>query len=214
MMRKLIGLLVVVILVAVVWLQRERVLAFFSDDDKAAAQTKLEPTPELAEAAELKLQDLKEGRSEEIALHAVELQSLLRYKFIQLLPAFVNSPEVELKDGKIEIKAQVPVDHLPSISELGEAAAFLPDTAEVGLTGSLLPLDSGRVALSIEDVSVARIPLPDRLTPKALKQLGRKNEPGLAANALALPLPPGVASAFLRSDSLVLTSHRVSRSQH
>jgi hypothetical protein len=95
------------------------------------------------------------------------------------------------------------VERLPQLSELGEAAAFLPDTTEVGVTGQLLPLRAGRVALAVDQVRAARIPLPKRLVPGALRKLGRKAEPGLPADALALPLPPGVDAAYVRGDSLV-----------
>ena len=111
-------------------------------------------------------------------------------------------------------EARVPVDRLPSISEIGDAAAFLPDTAEVALTGRLLPLDEGRVALSIQEVKAARIPLPQRLVPRALQRLGRRDEPGLPRNALALPLPKGASSAYLDSDSLVLIGRSVQRSRN
>ena len=209
-MGKLIGFLFLVMVLAVGWLQRDRLRAWFGRAD-AVTEAEIQPSPQLAEIAEAKLESLTEGRSASIALHAAELESLLRYRFIQLLPAFVASPRIELEHGRIEVKARVPVDHLPTLSELGEAASFLPDTADVGVTARLLPLDSGRVALSIESVSAAGIPLPDRLVPKALSQLGRRNEPGLPRNAVAVPLPPGIAAAYLRGDSLVLTTLPVSR---
>jgi hypothetical protein len=53
-------------------------------------------------------------------------------------------------------------------------------------------------------VSAQRFPLPARLVPGALERLGRTDEPGLPPDAIALPLPPGVAAAYVRRDSLVL----------
>jgi hypothetical protein len=212
-MSKLIGFVLLVLVLAVGWLQRDRLRGWFGRD-ATVAEVGIQPSPQLAAIAEAKLEALKEGSSSSIALHAAELESLLRYRFIQLLPAFVDSPRIALEDGKIEVNARVPVDRLPSVSELGEAASFLPDTTDVGVSARLLPLDSGRVALSIESISAAGIPLPDRLVPKALIQLGRRSEPGLPRNAVAVPLPPGIAAAYVRGDSLVLTTLPVSRSHN
>jgi hypothetical protein len=209
----LLVLLALVVVAAVAWTQRDRLRSWFGGAE-AQAETEVRPSPELAQIAEAKLDDLNTGRTSTISLRAVELESLLRYRYIQLLPAFVDSPQIVLHNGSIEVKARVPVDRLPAVSELGEAASFLPDTTELGLKARLLPLDGGRIALSIERVSAAGIPLPDRLVPNALKQLGRKNERGLARNAVALPLPPGVASAYLSGDSLVLTAQPGQRSHN
>ena len=205
-------LLLLIVVAGLAWTQRARLLSWFGDE--AQAETKMLPSPELARIAEAKLDDLNEGRASSISLRAVELESLLRYRYIQLLPAFVDSPQLVLNNGTIEVKARVPVDRLPAVSELGEAASFLPDTTELGLRARLQPLDKGRIALSIERVSAAGIPLPDRLVPNALKQLGRKNEPGLARNAVALPLPPGVTAAYVSADSLVLTGQSGQRSHN
>ena len=103
------------------------------------------------------------------------------------------------------------MDKLPRVEELGEAATFLPDTSELTLTGSLLPLDSGRIAVAVNQVTAAKIPLPRRLIPGALRRLGRTDEPGLPADALALRLPFGASGAYIRNDSLVLLRRAESR---
>lgn len=214
-MRKLfVALLILVVLVFVGWTQRGRILAalFGGDAPSATAATNVEASPQLAQIAEAKLEQLRDGKVHRVAFHESELQSLLTYRFVQLLPAFVDSPRVMLKNGKIEVTGRVPVDQLPSIDELGDAAGFLPDTAELAMRGALLPLDNGRVGLSIEQVWAARIPLPERLVPRALERLGRKNEPGLPKNALPLPLPSGIGSARLERDSLILLATPAPRS--
>ncbi len=208
-------LLVLIVLVAAAWLLWAR---WFRQRPSApnaagpAAASRLAASPLLAESADAKLRYLKSGQATSIALHANELQSLLQYRFLQLLPAFVDSLQIDLAEDRIHVRARVPVERLPTISDLGEAASFLPDTAEIGLTGTLLPLDSGRVALAIDEVRAARIPLPQRLVPRALQRLGRRDEPGLPPAALALPLPPGAAAAYVRGDSLVLLAQPIPRS--
>ena len=214
-MGKLLLLLLLIGVAALAWMRRDRFLHRIKGEAAAVAEeTELQPSEALAEIAGAKLDNLKDGHAGSASFHSTELQSLLQFRFVQLLPAFVDQPVVELRDGQVEVTARVPVDRLPSISEIGEAAAFLPDTAEVALVGRLLPLDHGRVALSIQEVKAARIPLPDRLVPRALQRLGRRDEPGLPRNALALPLPKGADSAYLDSDSLVLIGKPVKRSRN
>ena len=197
------GLFFILVLAVVVFLNRDRITGGWNDLRGGKEDTELGATPELADVAANKLTNLRDGEVTSVALSEREVQSLLQFKFRQLLPAFVDSPRVELKDGKVTVSGRVPVDRLPQINELGEAAGFLPDTTEVGVTGQILPLSGGRVALAVDQVRAARIPLPRRLVPGALRKLGRKDEPGLPEDALAVRLPSGVDAAYVRGDSLV-----------
>jgi hypothetical protein len=202
-LKSIVGLVLALVVAGFLFLNRDRIESAWQDLRGGKQETELEPSAELAQTAADKLAQLKSGDSQAVALSQLEIQSLLQYKYRQLLPAFVDSPRVELNEGKIVVQARVPVERLPQLSELGEAAAFLPDTTEVGVTGQVLPLRTGRVALAVDQVRAARIPLPKRLVPGALRKLGRKDEPGLPADALALPLPPGADAAYVRGDSLV-----------
>jgi hypothetical protein len=202
-LKSLIGVLLVAVLAVFVFLNRDRISETWRGLRGAEVTAEPVPTQELADGAAHKLTQLRSGETGAVALSELELQSLLLYKYRQLLPAFVDSPRVQLEDGKIEVQARVPVERLPQLNELGEAAAFLPDTTELGVTGSILPLRDGRIALAVDQVRAARIPLPKRLVPGALRRLGRKDEAGLPADALSLPLPPGADAAYVRGDSLV-----------
>ncbi len=181
-----------------------------ADGDAAAGRSETEITARLAQTADRKLEALSRGQAQ-VALAEPEVQSLLQYRYAQLLPAFVDSPRVEFDGNRIRLRGRLPIDKLPRVNELGEAAAFLPDTTEVAVTGQILPLENGRIALAVDEVSAANIPLPRRLVPGALTRLGRKDEPGLPRDAVALPLPPGVGAAYVRNDSLVLLSRTMPR---
>jgi len=200
-MRKLLFLLLVGVIAGVAWMNRDQITALLGRHSPTGEAASLE----VAQQAEKKLQDLANGEADSVKLSSVEIQSLLNYRFVQVLPAFVDSPRIELEDGKIKVNARIPVDQLPEIGGLGDAAAFLPDTTDVGMTGRILPLGSGRIAIAIDEVNAASIPLPNRLVPPALRKLGRRNEPGLPQNALAVPLPPGAGSARVSGDTLVIT---------
>lgn len=193
---------VLAVAVAGAWLYRERLQTAWHE--LRGGDTVVQPSPELADEAGIKLDELGDGSRASASLSAAELESLLLYRYPGMLPAFLDSPRVELDDDRVRLRARMPLDMLPGTDGFGEVAAFLPDTADLLVSGRLLPLDSGRVAFAVDDVSAARVPLPSRLFPGALTRLGRRDEPGLPADAFAVRLPPGVAAAYIRRDSLVL----------
>lgn len=204
-MKRVVALVVLLALLAGAWLFRDRLLTMLPGGGDGV-ENGPQPTLALAEAAGEKLDGLRTGEQARTALSAIELESLLLFRYRGVLPAFMDSTQIELVQDQLQLRARVPVDKLPSVDGLAEAAAFLPDTTELTVTGRLLPLESGRVAFAVDQVSAARFPLPSRLVPGALTRLGRVDEPGLPPDAMALPLPSGVTSAYIRRDSLVLIS--------
>jgi hypothetical protein len=201
--RRTVVFVVLVAGLAAGWMFRDRLHTAWLDI-RGIRETEIVATPELAGSAQAKIDALQDGSAARVALSAAELQSLLVYRYQGALPGFLGAPAIELRDDGMQLRVRVPIDKLPNVEGLGEAAAFLPDTTELTVAGRLLPLDTGRVAFAVDDVSAQRFPLPARLVPGALERLGRTDEPGLPPDAIALPLPPGVAAAYVRRDSLVL----------
>jgi hypothetical protein len=203
--RRVVTLVILLVVVAAAFLFRDRLRTAWQDL-RGTGQDGQVASPELADGAERKLEALREGSSSQAVLSAVELESLLMFRYQGVLPGFLGAPGIELDGERLRLRARVPVDMLPDVEGLGAAAAFLPDTTELTVTGRLLPLQPGRAAFAVDDVSAQRFPLPRRLVPGALQRLGRRDEPGLPPDAMALPLPPGAASAYVRRDSLYLLS--------
>ena len=199
--------LVLVLVIAVfAFMFRDQLRAAWKGLRGETATEQHAPSQALADEAALKMTELRSGERESIALSEMELQSLLMYKYRELLPAFVDSPNVELNGDRIQVKGRVPIDRLPQVTELGQVASFLPDTTELEVTGRLLPLSGRRVALAVDQVKAARIPLPQRLISGALDRLGRKAEEGLPADAIAVRLPPGADAVYVRNDSIFFMS--------
>ena len=202
-LRRLIMLVILVALAGAAWLYRDRIVQAWREA-RGLREAPLVASEALAAAAAARIDSLTAGRLERAAFAEVELQSLLLYRYAGVLPGFVDSARVELDGDRMRLGGRVPLDRLPSGGALGDVAAVLPDTTELTLTGTVLPLDAGRVALGVDQVTAARIPLPRRIIPAALSRLGRTDEPGLPEDAIALRLPKGVSSAYVRNDSLVL----------
>jgi hypothetical protein len=203
-LRKVILLLVLLVLVGGAWLFRDQLRTAWRDFRGESGPE--QPSQELADAAARKLDDLGTGEAEQVALSGAELESLLRYTYAGALPTFLEQPRIELVGDQLRLRARVPMDKLPRMDGLPAAAAFLPDTAELMIAGKLIPLSAGRVGFAVDNVSAAQVPLPGRLVPPALQQLGRRDEPGLPQDAIGVALPGGVSSAYIRRDSLVLHS--------
>ncbi|HSK19916.1 MAG TPA: hypothetical protein VK912_12270 [Longimicrobiales bacterium] len=201
--RRVLGLLMVLLLLAGAWIFRDRIRTAWSDWRGGAEEVE-SPSAELAQGAQRKLDALGDGSTSSVSLSGVELESLILHSYRGVLPAFLDSPQVQLEGDRLRLRARVPIDKLPRVDGLSDAAAFLPDTTDLTVTGTLLPLESGRVGFGVDDVSAARVPLPDRFIAGALRRMGRRDEAGLPADAIAVRLPRGAATAYIRRDSLVL----------
>ena len=206
-LRRVVSLVVLAALVFLVWHFRSTILASwhrFRGEQSAVASS----SPVDAErSAQAKYAALAGARPPaRVALSEDELQALLRTRFAGVLPRWVDSARIQLVGEQVRLSGRVPVDHLPEVKSMGEVAGLLPDTTEVAVKGQVIPLGRGRVALAVDQVTAAHVPLPRRLIPQILAGLkqGRPGEAALPADALLLPLPRSIASAYVRNDSLIL----------
>lgn len=166
-----------------------------------------EPSLEIARSAEARIGELgATGPSVRVALSQLEVQSLMKYRYQVLLPPYLSEPEVYLRRSRVTFRARMPTDRLPRIEELAEVWPMLPDTTDIFVIGQVIPWHTGQAALVIGEIALThgRIPLPRRLVPGMLERLGRSDEPGLGPDAIVLELPPGVSTAYVHADSLVL----------
>jgi hypothetical protein len=203
---RLIFLVIAVAIAVAAWLYRDRLSAAWDAlrDQVPAAGAERVASPELAANARARIEAVTDGRAPGVSLTGDEIEALLRHEYAGLLPAYVDSPRVQIQGDRLRITARIPAERIPRTEGLDALLGFLPDTAEISASGQLIPLDDERVAFAINGLEAARVPLPDRLIAPLLQALGRRDEPGLASDAVAVPLPPGVRAAYVRADSLVL----------
>lgn len=191
----LIGLVLIVLVAVSAWIYGTRF-------GPAAELT--EVSPEAATSAEAKLERLRTN-SEPVRLSGVELTSLFRYRYPQALPGVVGTPSVSFSGDTVRMVGQLAADQLPNVKEVNAVRDFLPDTTAVVVTGQVQQLADSRASFQVTGVQVSGIPIPSRIYGSVLERLGRHDEPGLAPNAIAFPLPPGVGGARVEAGHLVLT---------
>ncbi|HEX6926388.1 MAG TPA: hypothetical protein VF167_13285 [Longimicrobiaceae bacterium] len=191
------ALLVLLLLVGgAAWLYRDS-LPFLGDSEP------VEVSPEAAEQAAEKLERLR-SEGEEIRLNSVEVSSLLRYRGSEWTPTVIRDPDVRMSGDTLVVAATIPTERIPSHPDLDRVRGLLPDSGRVELEGSLRMLDDGRVALAVEQVEFAGIPIPERYYAPMLERLGRSDEPGLAPDEMALTLPEGVSEVRVEEGYLIL----------
>lgn len=164
------------------------------------------PSPALADSVWQRIQGLQTaGEGSRLALGGREITSVLRYSLQGLVPEGVHDPEVSLQGGRMLLKARVALAAFPALPDLGSVLDLLPDTVDVELQASLLPFGEDAAALVVHSIDASRIPLPRRVIPDILRAMGRRDHPGLPPEALLVPLPAGLGSAYILTDSLVLS---------
>lgn len=164
-------------------------------------------SPELAARADEKLATLSQtGGPPRVALHEDELQSLVRYRWSGFLPPDVVDPRIGIGKGRLTLDGKVATARFGRVAELREILAFLPDTATLRAVTSFVPLDGDHVALEVHELGAAGVPVPESIIPAVLARFRGASVPGLAPNALAVPLPAGIRSVYVSGDSVVLVA--------
>lgn len=165
-----------------------------------------EADPALAEAAMLRYDAFAAGEgADSLVLRAAEVSSLLRHALPGIVPPGASHPTVRFEDGAALVRVEVALSALPRVPELEGILEMLPETVPLELRGVLEPRGPGELALRATGIEASRIPIPRRFFPSILEALGREDRPRLPADAVAVPLPPGVGSAYIAADRLVLT---------
>ena len=161
---------------------------------------------ELADSVLALVQGFRRGDGpDRLVLGDSELTSVLRYSVLGVVPEGVLNPEVMLEDGRVRMRARIALGAFPELPDLGPIIGILPDTLDVALQASLMPFGEGKAALLVHRVEASRIPLPRRLIPEILDAVGRTDQAGLPPEALLVKLPSGLGSAYILTDSLILS---------
>jgi hypothetical protein len=174
-------------------------------DPTAPAVPEAQATPELAERTLDLFERFRAGEAgDRLVLGGTELSAVVRYSLPGIVPRGITAPTIELDKGRVRLSARVAVEAFPDLPRLDQIIGLLPDTILIEIRGSLVPLDQRHMALLVDRLQAARIPIPTRLVAEVLKAFGRSRPASLPDDALEVPLPDGLRSAFVQRDSLVL----------
>lgn len=167
------------------------------------------PSREVAEAARARyVRLIQTGGPGEVRYDENELTSLLVHSLGERLPEGVSEPRVRLDGQEATISAFLDLNRIPTFPDLGEFLSFLPDTVDVAVSGALIPFEGPGAALMVNRINAGGVRLPRRVIAPLLESLGRTDQPGLPADAIQVPLPDGVRSAYVEEDRLVLVAGR------
>lgn len=166
------------------------------------------PSEALSNSALARVELFQKDGGPEMELSGAELTSLLRYTKPSALPSGVHDPTVVLEDGRARITAEVALADFPRLPDLGPVAGMLPDTVGLQFEGSIMGFGDRQAVLFVQGMEVAGVPLPRRLIPQVMTAVGRTDRPGLPREATTVPLPRGIASAYVVGDRLVLVADR------
>lgn len=159
-----------------------------------------------AEAAERKLERLR-TEGDTVHMSGVEFTSYIRFRMAnRFATGDVELPVVTFEGQTVKVAGRFPKDRIPpaQLRQLGRGADFVPDTADVGVDGTLRMLAPGRAALKVQSASFARIPVPRERYLTVLDRFGGMDEPGLERDEVAFQLPSGVGEARVENGMLVL----------
>ena len=192
-----------------VWLLWPRATARLTSQLVAPPAAASGVSADLAEAALDRFEAFRAGRAgERLAMSDAELSSVVRYAIPGILPPGVSEPEVTLDGGNLALSARVAIDGFPDLPALDQVVGMLPDTLSVRMEGELAQFGQESLTFRVRHIEAGRIPLPDRLIPRVLNALGRRSRDGLPRDALHVPLPSSISSAYVSEDSLVLVVGR------
>lgn len=163
-----------------------------------------EPSPELADEAMERYEELLRGERDEARFTPEELESLLRYRAANFLPDGAADPSVRLEGGEAAVTFRVGLERLPRLPELEGLREILPDSVQVGFRGLLLTLEGGNAIFLPRQIDVHAVPLPRRLHGRIFEVLNLPTGEDVPPGAVRVPLPPGVRSAYIEQDRLAL----------
>ena len=198
-MRNLLALIGLGALLFVGFKFRDRIPGPWQKKDAVAMQV----SPEAAQSAEEKLARMRSS-GDTVHLNSVEFTSYLRYRFKDQFTDQLDAPTVQFNGDTLTLNGRFPTERLPDSRETRTLREFLPDTADVRVRGHLRSLSEGRGAIRIDNVSVAKVPVPRDVYINALQRAGVPSEPGIGRDEYPFRLPPGVGSARVEGGELIL----------
>ncbi len=108
------------------------------------------------------------------------------------LPPSSTDVQAMVSGDELHVRAVVPLRDLGAAQALGPLASMLGQRDTVQLAGRVDLVRAGLAQLHVSQLRIGSLDLPSATIPRLIKQIRHTSPPGLAPDALALPLPPYV----------------------
>ena len=168
----------------------------------------VQPSPALSDLTMDRFEQMRWGElGDKLMLSSVEVSSVVRYAIPGMIPPGLLKPRVDFEEGQVRLSGLVVAREFPGLPKLDEIIGLLPDTMAVEMQGVIASLDQSYFSLIINKLWMVKIPMPSSLIPAILIAFGREGRKALPRNALLIPKPDGIGSAFVQGDSLLLSAN-------
>ncbi|HXY30795.1 MAG TPA: hypothetical protein VEI06_08790 [Gemmatimonadaceae bacterium] len=205
-------LVVVIVLAALAWSNRARILAWVhgvtgtqSPAPSAAADWEL-LTPEGADRAKKTIEKLAERSGPVFA--NVSPGDLVAYVFQELskqIPSSAQGTAAAVVGDQLLVRASMDINDLGGRDLLGPLASVFNDREPVEFGGTLAVVTPGIGEYRVSQLSVRDLSLPHPAIPKLLAKLDRTpRPPGVDDDALALVVPVHIGDVRIKNGKITL----------
>ena len=198
---RILGCLGLLLLLAVGYLYRDRIVQFVHDltgRTSPASEVVGRPTEGGARRALDKIDSLNAWRADSVVLTAAEMASLIG---AGLDPAFrdqVDSIAVTLGEGRIGIEASLLTDRIPR-SALGPLGSIVDKREHLSAAGTVDLVEPGRAVWIVDRLSLGTFPFPRDMIPRLLEQaLGSRS------SEVPFAVPHGLRAVRIRPSGVSL----------
>lgn len=196
------GCLVLIVGLAGAWLYRDRMLEVggrLLRGESMPPSAPGRPGTRALAAARARADSIARGRADSVVLDASETASLVGAGLTPAVRSQLDSLEVTLHDGRLELGARLATGRLPR-NVVGPLGIALRDREPIQASGGFAVSQPGVGEWTIQRLAVRGVPLPADAVPVLLERIFA--EPG--RRSITLTLPPGVRSLRVSPAGLVL----------
>jgi hypothetical protein len=198
---RLLGCLGLIILLALGWLYRDRVMEFVRDltgRSRSAPESVGRPTSGGARRAIDKVDSLNAWRADSVILTASEMASLIG---TGLDPAFrdqIDSLAVTLGEARIGVEASLITSQIPR-NVLGPLESMVGPREHLSASGTVALVEPGRAVWVVDRLSLGNFPFPRDMIPRLLER-------ALGSHSSEVPfrVPRGIRNVKIRPSGVSL----------
>jgi len=120
------------------------------------------------------------------------------------LPPSATNVQAMVSGDQLHVRAVVPLQDLGGAKALGPLANMLGTRDTVELAGRVDLLRAGMAQMHITKARVGSLNLPAAMIPRVVSQIRRESPPGIAPDALPLPLPSYIGDVRIANGKVTL----------